>query len=490
MHLISGRKATALLLASVVAASLGMGGPATASAPPSLGLVVANSHIVVQRAGKGPVQLDPGVFVTALGGSVELRIARPDYDTPVGIDQLNASNGRVIRSLPPGVLDGWYGLKDFLHTQLTNASGKILVDQTTTFCPNGYDRQRVNDTGPMQPSYPDFCSANPFTKGMIWGIDRGWAVNPFNYYFYGLRLSGPDGVYHLTVSIGSDYATLFGIPSSEATANVDITLQTVGPRVGRRPRAARQARTTAVPTNTHPNARILPDIAALPAWGISIDQQGNKTYLDFGATAWNGGPQPLVVEGFRRPNTDLMDAYEYFYRNGRPVARAPVGTFMYDSRLGHEHWHFEQFANYALLDATRSQSLRSNKTGFCIAPTDAIDLAARGADWHPYNAGLFSACGSSGAIWTREALPAGWGDTYYQALPGQSFNITNLPNGTYYIRVTVNPLGALYETNGSDNVQLRQVILRGKPGHRRVTVPPWHGIDTEGGGCLPFCFGG
>jgi len=23
------------------------------------------------------------------------------------------------------------------------------------------------------------------------------------------------------------------------------------------------------------------------------------------------------------------------------------------------------------------------------------------------------------------------------------------------------------------------IRLRGKPGHRRVVVPPWHGIDTE-----------
>jgi hypothetical protein len=25
------------------------------------------------------------------------------------------------------------------------------------------------------------------------------------------------------------------------------------------------------------------------------------------------------------------------------------------------------------------------------------------------------------------------------------------------------------------------IHLRGKPGDRRFSVPPWHGIDTEGG---------
>ena len=33
----------------------------------------------------------------------------------------------------------------------------------------------------------------------------------------------------------------------------------------------------------------------------------------------------------------------------------------------------------------------------------------------------------------------GWGDTYYQYLPGQSFNITGVPNGTYYVRIVANP---------------------------------------------------
>jgi hypothetical protein len=36
-------------------------------------------------------------------------------------------------------------------------------------------------------------------------------------------------------------------------------------------------------------------------------------------------------------------------------------------------------------------------------------------------------------------------------LPGQSFNITNLPNGWYYARLEVNPLGALYETTTTNN---------------------------------------
>jgi hypothetical protein len=49
----------------------------------------------------------------------------------------------------------------------------------------------------------------------------------------------------------------------------------------------------------------------------------------------------------------------------------------------------------------------------------------------------------------------------------------------------VNPTGSIVEGSADNNVQDRLVKLRGRPGARRVIVPPWHGIDTEGG-CY-FC---
>jgi hypothetical protein len=79
----------------------------------------------------------------------------------------------------------------------------------------------------------------------------------------------------------------------------------------------------------------------------------------------------------------------------------------------------------------------------------------------------------------REYLPVGWGDTYTQDVAGQAFNITGLPNGTYYIEVIANPQHVLREQSATSDVSLRKVILGGTPGHRTVQVPPWHGIDPE-----------
>jgi hypothetical protein len=177
-----------------------------------------------------------------------------------------------------------------------------------------------------------------------------------------------------------------------------------------------------------------------------------------------------------------MDAYQYFYDGRKPVGRAPVGTFEYDPRPGHQHWHFRQFARYTLLDASKQNVVVSEKEAFCLTPTEPIDLLRRGANWDPEHVGFGSACGDASSVWTRETLDVGWGDTYIQTLPGQSFDITDLPNGKYYIEVRTNPAGRLYERDTTNDVVLRRIRLTGAPGNRSVHVPPWHGIDSEGAG--------
>ena len=63
---------------------------------PTLRLFVANSQITVERDRRNNVFVDPGAWVTPVGGDVELVVSRPDYDTPVGLTQVDASTGSVL----------------------------------------------------------------------------------------------------------------------------------------------------------------------------------------------------------------------------------------------------------------------------------------------------------------------------------------------------------------------------------------------------------
>jgi len=476
------RLRTALTAAALAAACLVPAASATAAAakPPTLRVFAASSSVKIEKFGRGGVQVGVGAYLAALGGDFRLDVRRAGYRSPIGVSQVIGSSHRA---LPASILHGWQGLSGFVTYTVSSASKGVIATRTMSYCPNDWNRQRVDGSGPLTPRFPQFCGTNPFTLGSVWGIDHGWAAG-LDSVAPTVRL--PIGTYTVKVALAPAYVDLFDV--APANASTTVTVHVVKPPPcppscggveAHRATHLAPPRLPHVATVSNPDPATMPDLIPLPAWGMGIDRQGGRDYLDFGATVWDAGPAPMDVEGFRRPGTNIMDAFQYFFRNGKPVGRAKAGTLLYDSRPGHEHWHFQQFARYSLLSASKSQVVRSEKEGFCLAPTDAIDLTVPGALWDPYSIGLQGQCGDATSIWTRETLPAGWGDTYFQFLPGQSFDITDLKNGTYYVEVRANPLGAIHEVSTTNDVRLRKVDLGGTPGARTVHVPAWNGIDPE-----------
>jgi hypothetical protein len=470
-----GRKAPRVLtfLAAACTAVLLAGGaglPASAgSAGPIIHLVAATDEVTATRYPHQPVLIDPGIYVAASGQAFELRVSRVDYDHPVEVVQVIRTGGTVqYRPLPSAILDGWAGLRTFIRVTIMDDAGTTtFLDRTATFCPNSYDLQRTGPAGPPEPSFPQQCGINPFTLGMPWGIDQDWAVRPFQ----AVPANLAPGHYQLTMSITRGYRDLFGIPDSDAVSTVGVTVVSSSGRCDAscddgRPDNQAPPRLPEAPTQTSPDPETLPDLVSLPSFSIQAVSGANRDFLAFGANVWVSGHAPLDVQGYRRLGTDLMDAYQYFYRDGEVVGQAPVGTLEWDPEDGHEHWHFTEFVAYSLLDDTGQGVVRSHKQGFCLAPTDAINLLLPGATARPDSLGFYSVCGSETSLWVRETLPLGWGDTYFQGVPGQSFDITGVPNGTYYIAVRANPTGVLFESDTTNNLTLRKVILGGSPGAR------------------------
>ncbi|MGH2653160.1 MAG: lysyl oxidase family protein [Actinomycetota bacterium] len=456
--------------------------PSTAEEPtaPSLSLFAARDNITAYRYGKW-VYLDLGTWITPTGGAFEIRASRPDYDSPVDLRQVDAQTGATIRDLPDDLLQGWFGLDRFFRMTVRTKGGKWVAGRTLGFCPNDGEHQRLNDTGPPNSVYPWVCGGHPLTRGMVWGIDDGWAVGTFGWYG-GPELKLKPKKYTVTLKIRSEYATLLEVPKEDRKVTVGVTVKKGSGGYyakGRPEKAFEGAPEPGVPDVDDPDPSTLPNLVAMPAWAFETFSRKGRDYLAFAAMEWNEGPAPLVVEGFRRQGEDVMDAYQYFHDGDGAVGRASVGTFEYHGSGGHNHWHFEQFTRYSLLDASQTEVVRSKKQSWCLAPTDAVDLTTPGANWNPGSLGLHTACGSESSLWVREILDVGWGDTYFQYYGGQAFNITNLPNGKYFVEVHVNPTGDLYETDTSDNVVLRQVKLKGKAGNRWAKWSPWHGIDTE-----------
>ena len=457
---------------------------------PSVRLIAAQNTITVERFGHR-VFLDPGVYVESLGSPLQFNVQRASYAKPITIAQVIhlPGGGTEVRPFPASVLDGLNGLKNFVHITVKNSQGTVKASQRATFCPDVFDPQRATPGSPATSPFPQSgCGFNPFQKSMVWGIQRGWGADPAEFSGQSVRLRL--GTYEVTVRITSKYRRLLNISAADATAHVTaIVVKGTGccvapPRhrgaSGTLPRLPKAANLTNPPRDA------LPDLVPAPSWGIGASRlratrsHHERDYLNFGATVWIGGNSPLDVQGFRSNGSPVMKAYQYFWRNGHVVGRARAGTMGFDTRNGHNHWHFEQFAGYRLLNASKTVAVRSHKQGFCIAPTDPMDLVPPHAVWQPSFTGFGGACGSPTALWVQEMLPVGWGDTYFQFVAGQAFNITHLPNGTYYIEVTANPGNVLHESDTGNDVSLRKVIIGGTRGHRTVRVPAFHGIDPEG----------
>ncbi len=513
----NGVRTTVILTAAATAAGyilVGLPAQAEEAAPGSLRLMTVSPSAVLDSDRQNNVNLTIGAYLAADRAPFEVRLNRRSYHEPITATQVIRHGGEVTqRRLPNGLVNDFTGFPDMVRTTVTDAKGKKVVDQSTAFCPNTYEPSRLRPDAPTRSGYPTACPEGPakaFALGTVLGVEGGWAANVQDGgYVAPVKL--PPGKYTAKVEIAKKYRDLFGIAGGAKT--VKLTVKRQDPRG----RSAEQRARSRVPVGGHmahwlrvqgkgdelakrPPADVAkpkaappkgagrapatgprPDLRSLPAFNIVVQRiapdpkkpKVKRDYLTFAATVWNGGTSPLVVDGFRRPGKDTMDAYQYFFdAKGNEVGHARTGDFQWDPRPGHIHWHFLDFANYSLTDAARKHVVKSQKESFCLANTDAVDYTIPYAKWRPSNTDLSTACGSQWSASIREVLEVGSGDTYDQYLPGQAFDLTGIRNGTYHIKVTANPVRRLHELDTGNNVSYRKVVIGGTAGKRTVTVPP------------------
>ncbi|KUL29253.1 lysyl oxidase family protein [Actinoplanes awajinensis] len=517
------RRAVVAGATTLVLLGSGIGVAQAAPAPGAISLVAATKSVIAERyvgdEGSG-IYLDLGVNVIAGKSPLEIRTTRTSYQSKIVARQIVTKNGKKTAvKLPAGSVSDFSGLRNFTTITIKNSAGKVVKKYQTDFCPNTYDSVRTRRDAPAQTPYPRYCAGrtseggNPFLLGSVWGIQAGWnaGINPMPTNGKAFDLAA--GKYQVSVALNPAYRKFFKVPVKSATASVAVTVVNVTPEQKAASAAAVAPKTTPgghnhgegdesaqisdylpqfrAPASRPTAAKVAPktgprpDLRSLPAWGISLEKGRNETtgqvngrwYVNFGATVWNAGSSPLLVDGFRRTGSELMDAYQYvFDAKGKQVGSFAAGTMEWDKREGHKHWHFTDFARYDLLKADKKLAVRSGKEAFCLANTDAVDYTLKSAKWRPENTDLSTACGGNTAVAVREVLDIGNGDTYSQDRPGQSFDVTGLANGTYYIRVKANPVGKLSELSTKNNISYRKIVLGGTKTARTLSVPAVYGI--------------
>ncbi|MFN2587572.1 MAG: hypothetical protein ABR613_05605 [Actinomycetota bacterium] len=278
----------------VLVAALGAGAAAlpaqAAVVRPRLELIAPDDEVTLYKYGRrNRVPLQLGLFVAALDAPFELQARRPDYAQPPVLTQvLHGSGGETQTvTLDPAFMAGWSGLAGFFDVTFTDDAGVTVATKSSDFCPGGYLRERVDDTGPEEPRYPSGCYANPFTRGVIWGIDRSWAVGLDGYDAPMVRV--PDGTYDVAVAIAPRYVEAFSIAPEAATVHLRVTVEpaagtTCPPACGGAKPRPPVFRRMAVPTATPPDPASLPDLVPLPSWGIHLENRRKRAAVTFGAT--------------------------------------------------------------------------------------------------------------------------------------------------------------------------------------------------------------
>jgi hypothetical protein len=101
----------------------------------------------------------------------------------------------------------------------------------------------------------------------------------------------------------------------------------------------------------------------------------------------------------------------------------------------HQHHHVRNYARYELVDAG-GVVLTARKQAFCLQDTQPVQPGIP----------------SSGYSCQRQGITRGWADVYSKYLPCQWIDVTDVPSGTYTLRIVVNPTRMLPESNYDNNV--------------------------------------
>ncbi len=170
--------------------------------------------------------------------------------------------------------------------------------------------------------------------------------------------------------------------------------------------------------------------------------------LRFSNTVWNAGEGRLELIG-RTIDTSSgkkTRVSQRIYDDAGNYTSKHVGDFVYHA--SHNHFHFENFAEYELwtradydawLSGGQGQAQRrGSKTTFCIMDTYQVEALP-----HSPSSAVYSSCGT-----TKQGLSVGWGDQYGYHLSGQWIDLgtTTLADGDYVLRSIADPKNRLYES--------------------------------------------
>jgi hypothetical protein len=187
-----------------------------------------------------------------------------------------------------------------------------------------------------------------------------------------------------------------------------------------------------------------------PQLNVTTGRVDGKWYIFFSTIIVNVGRSDFVLRAIRDGDTwSVQQGIPYSQSGARIV---PTDATLVWGGDGHNHWHVARVATVRLVALDdigrplKSPSRTDSKAGFCFY--DHTHELARGPAEPVFSA---HSCGHKDDTIIGVGLSPGWNDTYRQSLPGQSIDVSGLPDGKYRLWTDIDEPGWFREARTDNN---------------------------------------
>jgi hypothetical protein len=180
-----------------------------------------------------------------------------------------------------------------------------------------------------------------------------------------------------------------------------------------------------------PGAVLLPD--------LTIDAQQLKASMLMKRQVFTASDCAIVEQCVSGTGRRSLLRFDVVTPNIGPVDLTlgnPANSSLFQYSACHGHYHFSGYAQYDLLGPDGAQIMTGRKQAFCLE-----DFSPSSSNAHAPR----YTCANQG-------ISAGWQDEYDSSLDCQWLDVTDIHPGNYQLRISINPLGLLQESDRTNNV--------------------------------------
>ena len=207
-----------------------------------------------------------------------------------------------------------------------------------------------------------------------------------------------------------------------------------------------------------PVADLLPDIVVdatlLNDRSIVTNIEPGRVHMRFANGTPNIGDGPLYIIGLTPPpGSETQPVNQRIYRSDDSFYERAAGEFVYHP--SHNHTHVDAWAKYRLRailpgDGVGDVLAEGGKTSFCLRDTSVYDGSLPNTPALPF----FTECDTQ-----LQGISVGYQDIYGKNLPDQWIDITDIPDGTYWLESEADPENNVLEKDETNNVERVQVTI-------------------------------